>query len=149
VAVFLDADTPGPEALALLRQVDFPIVSRGFAEAYGEGRSLPTALAELAGPGCRLLVVTLGGRGAIARCGDRLIESPGFRVEAVDTTGAGDAFHGAFIWGVLAGWGAESALRAANAAGAMNCRAAGAQGGLPTAAELGAFLEENEPGREE
>jgi sugar/nucleoside kinase (ribokinase family) len=116
VAVFLDADTPGPGVLALLRQVDFPIVSREFAESFGEGRPLPAALAERAG---RLLVVTLG---------------------------AGDAFHGAFIWAALEGWGAEAALRAANAAAAMNCRAEGAQGGLPTRAELAVFLKENEPG---
>jgi len=143
VAVFLDADTPGPGVLALLRQVDFPIVSREFAESFGEDRSLPAPLAELAG---RLLVVTLGAHGAIAHSGDGVIESPGFRVEAVDTTGAGDAFHGAFIWAALEGWGAEAALRAANAAAAMNCRAEGAQGGLPTRAELEAFLKENEPG---
>ena len=104
---------------------------------------MPATLAELA---CRLLVVTLGAHGAIAHSGDGVIESPGFRVEAVDTTGAGDAFHGGFIWAVLAGWGAEAALRAANAAAAMNCRAEGAQGGLPTRAELEAFLKENEPG---
>jgi sulfofructose kinase len=143
VAVFLDADTPDPEVLALLRQVDFPIVSREFAESWGGGRSLPATLAELADG---LLVVTLGAHGAIAHSGDGVIESPGFRVEAVDTTGAGDAFHGAFVWAVLDGWGAEAALRAANAAAAMNCRAEGAQGGLPTRAELEAFLEENEPG---
>jgi len=146
VAVFLDADTPGPGVLSLLRQVDFPIVSRELAEFLCGGRPLMAALAELAGPGGRRLVVTLGAHGAIARCGDRVIESPGFRVEAADTTGAGDAFHGAFIWGVLQGWGAESVLRAANAAAAMSCRASGAQGGLPTRAELDAFLRENEPG---
>jgi sugar/nucleoside kinase (ribokinase family) len=143
VAVFLDADTPEPEVLALLHQVDFPIVSREFAESLGGGRSLPATLAELVD---RLLVVTLGAHGAIAHSGDGVIESPGFRVEAVDTTGAGDAFHGAFIWAVLDGWGAEAALRAANAAAAMNCRAEGAQGGLPTRGELEAFLKENEPG---
>jgi sugar/nucleoside kinase (ribokinase family) len=146
VAVFLDADTPGPGVLRLLRQVDFPIVSRELAESLCGGGPLMAALAELAGPGGRRLVVTLGARGAIARCGDRVIESPGFRVEVADTTGAGDAFHGAFIWGVLQGWGAESVLRAANAAAAMNCRASGAQGGLPTRAQLDAFLRENEPG---
>jgi sugar/nucleoside kinase (ribokinase family) len=90
-------------------------------------------------------VVTLGEGGALARSGDRVIESPGYRVEAHDTTGAGDAFHGAFVWAVLRGWGAEAVLRTANAAAAMNCRAFGAQAGLPTRAELEAFLERSRP----
>jgi sugar/nucleoside kinase (ribokinase family) len=57
-----------------------------------------------------------------------------------DTTGAGDVVHGAFVVAVLEGCGAVRALRLANAAAAMNCRALGAQGGLPTRAELDAFL---------
>ena len=57
-----------------------------------------------------------------------------------DTTGAGDVFHGAFVVAVLEGADAPRALRLANAAAAMNCRALGAQGGLATRPELDAFL---------
>ncbi len=143
VAVFLDADTQGPGVLELLARVDFPVVSREFAESSSQGGSARAALEEFPGDG--LLVVTLGARGAMARVGHRIIESPGFCIEPRDTTGAGDAFHGAFIWGVLQGWDAEAVLRAANAAAAMNCRALGAQGGLPTREELEVFLKENKP----
>jgi sugar/nucleoside kinase (ribokinase family) len=90
-------------------------------------------------------VVTLGELGALARQGERVIESPGFRVEARDTTGAGDVFHAAFLWAVLEGRGARAALRVANAAAAMNCRALGAQGGLPDRASLARFLEAEAP----
>ncbi len=143
VAVFLDADTQAPGLLELLARVDFPVVSREFAESSSQGSSARAALEEFPGDGP--LVVTLGARGAIARFGHRIIQSPGFRIEARDTTGAGDAFHGAFIWGVLEGWDAEAVLRVANAAAAMNCRALGAQEGLPTREELEAFLKENKP----
>lgn len=143
VAVFLDADTPAPGVLELLARVDFPIVSREFAESSSQAGSARAALAELPGDGP--LVVTLGGRGAIARWGDRIIESPGFGIEPRDTTGAGDAFHGAFIWALLEGWDADTVLRAANAAAALNCRALGAQAGLPTRNELESFLKENKP----
>jgi sulfofructose kinase len=145
VPVVLDADSTGPGREKLLAQVDFPIVSRGLAEAMGGRGGLRAALAELCALGARLAVVTLGEYGALARQGERVIEAPAFRVEARDTTGAGDVFHAAFVWGLLAGLPCEPTLRTANAAAAMSCRALGAQGGLPTRSELEAFLREQRP----
>ena len=60
--------------------------------------------------------------------------SPGFVVETVDTTGAGDVFHGGFIYGLLAGWAMGQVLDFANAMAALNCTALGARGGIATAA---------------
>ena len=145
VPVVLDADGTGPGLEKLLGKVDFPIVSRGLAEAMGGRGGLRAGLAELCALGARLAVVTLGEYGAIARLGDRVIESPAFLVDARDTTGAGDVFHAAFVWGLLAGLACEPILRTANAAAAMSCRALGAQGGLPTRGELEAFLREQRP----
>jgi sulfofructose kinase len=146
VPVVLDADAPGPGLEKLLALVDFPIVSRGLAEAMGGGGGLRAALGELCALGARLAVVTLGEHGALARRGDEPIPSPAYRIEARDTTGAGDVFHAAFVWGLLEGLAAEACLRVANAAAAMSCRALGAQGGLPTRAELEAFLRAERPG---
>jgi len=95
--------------------------------------------------GARLAVVTLGEVGALARLGEREIESPAYCVPVLDTTGAGDVFHAAFVWALLEGMDAESCLRAANAAAGMNCRAVGAQGGLASRAELEAFLRSEAP----
>jgi sugar/nucleoside kinase (ribokinase family) len=145
IPVVLDADHYRPELEPLLGLVDFPIVSREFAETYTTGGAVRDTLARLCVAGARLSVVTLGAIGALAKTGDRVIESPGFRVEPSDTTGAGDAFHGAFIWAVLAEFDAERALGFANAAGALCCREAGAQAGHPTRAELEAFLGSHEP----
>jgi len=91
--------------------------------------------------------VTLGDAGAVAQAGSERFTSPGFAVEARDTTGAGDAFHAAFLWAVLEGGDAASALRAANAAAALNCTALGAQGGLADRATLERFLAERTPAR--
>ena len=146
VPVLLDADASVPGLEKLLARVDFPIVSRALAEAIGGRGGLRAALGELCALGARLAVVTLGEHGALARLGERVIESPAFRVDVRDTTGAGDVFHAAFAWGLLEGLPAEPILRAANAAAAMSCRALGAQGGLPTRAELEAFLREQRPG---
>lgn len=139
-AVVLDADTALPGSGRLLAAVDFPIVSREFAETYFGTRSLREALRGLAAGGARLAVVTLGELGALAQQGDRVIESPGFRVDARDTTGAGDAFHGGFIFALLDGRDAETALRTAHAVAALNCTGLGAQGGLPDGARLARFL---------
>lgn len=140
VPVFLDADATAPGVAELLAQVDFPIVSCGFARSFFGTDSPREALRGLASFGGRLAVVTLGELGALARQGDRVLESPGFRVQVRDTTGAGDVFHAAFLWAVLQGRGARTALRVANAAAAMNCRALGAQGGLPDREALERFL---------
>lgn len=141
-AVVLDADHPTDEVLALVCDVDFPIVSADFAELMGQGGSPERMLRELAGRGARLSVVTLGQQGALALADDRTFESPAFAVRALDTTGAGDAFRGGFIWALVNGRDPVSALRVANATAAMNCRGLGAQAGLPTLVELEKFLAE-------
>ena len=147
VAVLLDLDAPCPGLEAILAQVDFPIVSRRFAEwISGDGSALG-GLRQLLRRGARLAVATLGPEGALALApGAREpLRSPGFRVEARDTTGAGDVFHAAFAFGLLQGWGAARVLRTANAAAALCCRSVGAQGGLPARRELEAFLAANGP----
>jgi sugar/nucleoside kinase (ribokinase family) len=78
-----------------------------------------------------------------------VIESPAFQVAARDTTGAGDVFHAAFIWGLLQGMSGARILQAANAAAALNCRALGAQGCLPSREELEDFLRHGKPHRGE
>lgn len=143
VPVLLDADRPSPEALELLRRVDFPIVSEGFADEFSSDVSLEArlaALARAADPAVRMVVVTCGAAGSVARIGERLVRTPAPRVAAVDTTGAGDVFRGAFAWGLLRGLDPEQVLRVANTAAALGCRGAGAQGALPDAAAVEASL---------
>jgi sulfofructose kinase len=138
VPVVLDLDAASAEAEELLACVDFPVVSQGFAErAYGAPEA---ALARLAALGARLPVVTCGAGGALAWWQGRVLASPALAVEVVDTTGAGDAFHGAFAWGLLQGLDAAALLRAANGAAALACTGRGAQGALPDPGRLEAFL---------
>lgn len=141
-AVFLDADGRVGELEKLLRWVDFPVISRRFAEEIGRGTSVPAGLEALCAAGARIAVATLGEYGAIALTGvgGRLLKSPAFEIAARDTTGAGDAFHAAWIAAVLGGEDLEQALRMANAAAAINCVAQGAQGGLAGREQLAAFL---------
>ncbi len=70
----------------------------------------------------------------------RWVRVSGFRVEAVDTNGAGDVFHGACAFGELRGWPLEWTLTFANAVAAMKCRALGGRRGIPRLPEVRDFL---------
>jgi sugar/nucleoside kinase (ribokinase family) len=116
----------------LLRLVDYLIASSDFAPDPWE----------LAGRyGCQVVGITRGPEGAVFVDRDRrLIESPGFKVPVADTTGAGDVFHGGFIYGILQGWVLEDVIRFANAVAAMKCMQIGARRGIPTLSRVQEFL---------
>ena len=82
--------------------------------------------------------MTLGERGAVVYHGGVFVESPAFAVPGGchDTTGAGDAFHAGFIYGMLRGEEVEGCLRTGCAVAALKCRALGARTALPTRTEL-------------
>jgi sugar/nucleoside kinase (ribokinase family) len=139
VASVLDVERADPDSVKLAMSVDFPIVSGSFCTDSSDPPSdleVRGALARLAGGCARLAVVTLGERGAIAICGGEIFEQSAIRVRAVDTTGAGDVFRGAFAWALLRGASARRAVALAATAGALACRGAGAQGSLPTSDEV-------------
>jgi sulfofructose kinase len=127
----------------LLRHIDAIIAAQNFpGELTGHenpGRALEALAREFGAP---LVCMTLGAEGSLARCQGREIRTPSFRVNSVDTTGAGDAFRGGFAAACLRtpDGEIEDALRYANAVAALNCRAIGARGGLPTAAEVEELL---------
>jgi sulfofructose kinase len=78
----------------------------------------------------RVAAMTLGAHGALALTEGRFLYSPAFVVNCVDTTGAGDVFHGAFCYSVLQGMPMRDTLDFANAMAALNCMALGARGGI-------------------
>ncbi len=86
------------------------------------------------------VIVTRGAAGSVLhRPGQDPVKQPAFAVDAVDTTGAGDAFNGALAWALADGLPIEDALRLAAAAGALATRAVGARSALPTAPEVHAL----------
>jgi sulfofructose kinase len=92
--------------------------------------------------GCAIVGTTLGVRGALIYCNGEFIASPAFEVPGGcrDTTGAGDAFHGGFIYGMLSGEDLETCMKLGNAVAALKCRSLGSRAALPTADELKEFL---------
>ena len=144
VVVDIDEGVAGPEPL--LAEADIVITSQRFAEAAGgaAGTAGGARILAVRNPLAAVVCVTLGEAGCLARCGDEEVHSPGFRVPCVDTTGAGDVFRAGFIAAWLRapdGSALGDLLRYANAAAALNCRAVGAQGGLPTHAEVQRLLD--------
>jgi sugar/nucleoside kinase (ribokinase family) len=91
---------------------------------------------------CPIAGVTLGNEGALILCEGQFISSTAFEVPdgCRDTTGAGDAFHAGFIYGMLHGEELEECLQLANAVAALKCRRLGARAALPTKIELVEFL---------
>jgi len=141
VPTVLDIDQLYPGVEGLLPLIDFLISSSSFPEAVTGEPDLRSALRILAGQtSAPFVAATLGEDGVLAYVQGQYIHSPAFRIECRDTTGAGDAFHGGFIYGLLAGLSVEQTLRVANAVAALKCRAVGARTSLPTRAELETFL---------
>lgn len=87
------------------------------------------------------LVVTLGSDGTAAADGETLLRVPARKSEVVDTTGAGDTFNAAFAVRCAAGDSLEDALHYANTAGGLSTEKYGAQGGMPTDAEVRRAME--------
>ncbi len=137
IPVVADLDNLYPGVKVLLEYVDFPITSKDFPERFtGEKnllKSLPQIFSEFKP---RMMIATLGRSGALAWDGEGFSLCPGYRVNVVDTTGAGDIFHGAFVCALAREWRLKQTLEFACAAAAINCTAAGARGRIGTFAEI-------------
>jgi sugar/nucleoside kinase (ribokinase family) len=134
--VTTDLDRLTDRTEELVASVSHPI----FAEhvpAHLTGKADPEqALRKLRTRHSGLLCITLGDRGVMALDGDRLYHVPAFQVHALDTTGAGDVFRGAFLYGLVQGFATEELLRFANAAAAVSCTRLGALNGVPALDEV-------------
>jgi len=143
VIVTADIDNIYEGLPELLPLIDVLITSSEFPHRMTGIRDEQASLIELkARYGCAIVGATLGARGALIYCNDQFIESPAFAVPGGcrDTTGAGDAFHSGFIYGMLHDEDLESCMKFGNAVAALKCRALGGRKALPTEAELRAFL---------
>ena len=141
VMVTTDLDHMTPFTEPLIRTASHPILAEHLPHALTGETDLERALRKLRAWNPGLLTVTVGERGAVALDGDRFVHVSGFPVQAVDTTGSGDVFRGAFIAGLLKGLATEDLLRFANAAAAVSCTKAGALDGVPTLHEVQKLLQ--------
>jgi ribokinase len=139
--IVLDAGTMREGILEVIPLVDVLIASEHFHVPFlGAEKDIEEVLHTLFEYGPGEVIVTRGDRGSIGWDGYRIIIQEAFPVNARDTTGAGDVYHGAYIYGVLQGWDIEENMRFAAAVSAMKCRFLGARKGIPSLTEVTEFL---------
>jgi len=137
IPVSADLDSVYPGVEALLPSVDYMVSSRQFPERVTGESDLRNSLPWLQERyRFRLSAATLGSDGVLAWDGQEFTYCPGFEVSARDTTGAGDIFHGAFLYAMAQGWPLGRQLEFSCAAAALNCMAAGARGRIAGIGEI-------------
>lgn len=147
VIVSVDIDNIYDGLPDLLPLIDILISAREFPHRLTGIADERASLVELkARYGCGIVGLTKGAQGAMVYCDGQFIETPAYEVPdgCRDTTGAGDAFHSGFLYGLLTGEDVETSLKFANAVAALKCRELGGRTALPDAPELNDFLQSEE-----
>jgi sugar/nucleoside kinase (ribokinase family) len=128
------------EQAALVRQVDILICGSGFGLSLTGQHDLWEAGKAMLAMGPSIVVQTEGENGSYTTTAQTSFHTPAFTVDVVDTTGAGDVFHGAYLVGLLHGWDLQKTALFATAVSAIECTKLGGRVGIPTYAETVAFL---------
>ena len=140
VAVSVDgSDVVGelpPTMRELVGLANVLVCARSFAEALTGLRDEEEMCRCLLTFGPKVGVVTLAERGSLLAAGGDLIRQPGFPVEVVDTTGAGDVYHGAFLHALAAGWSLDRVQEFACVVAALKCTRLGGRAAIPTPEEV-------------
>lgn len=127
----------------LLPLVDELIVARQFARnVTGEDDPLLAGPALCCHTGAREVVITDGASGCWSWSGGAALYVPAYGVNVVDTTGAGDVYHGAYLYALLQGWPPEQRIKFASATAALKCTQPGGRQGIPTLQRVHQFLQE-------
>lgn len=144
IPVVMDAGSLREGSEELLRHVDHLIASELFARQFvGSEDALSSAQKFLVSErGKRTFTaVTLGPLGCLYAQDADINRQPAFEVDVVDTTGAGDVFHGAFCFGLSRGWNYPDIVEFASAVAALKCTKLGGRAGIPTLSEALDFLQ--------
>ena len=140
IAAVLDGDRATQPADPLFGIASHVIFSSEALRATTGLADLEAALRVIAGSACGFLAVTNGPDDVLWLAGTSVRRMPVFAVEAIDTLGAGDTFHGAFALALAEGREPIAAMRFAAAAAALKCMRFGGISGTPLRAEVEAFL---------
>ncbi|HVA92480.1 MAG TPA: PfkB family carbohydrate kinase, partial [Chloroflexota bacterium] len=133
---------PSPANRQLLQHVDILIAPKHYASQAGFASHPEQVLEQIHQMGPSTAVLTLGADGWIYSAPDGAGHGEAFQVEVMDTTGAGDSFHGAFAYGAALGWETSRCCEFAGAVAAIKCTKPGGRSGLPDLGQALAFLTE-------
>ena len=137
-----DASSKREQMDEILSLIDYPIVSKDFLLSALNTADFSEGLDKLLKFGAKAAVVTIGEQGCLWKTSEGKSEiEPGYMVDVIDTTGAGDIFHAGFIHGLLSGWTVDKCCRFGCAAAALKCKAIGGQPGVVSIEEVLDFME--------
>lgn len=129
IPVMLDAGSMRPGMLKLCGLSDYVVGSEAFST--GISPDPVRTLKKISALGPKAVTITLGRFGSVTWSEGRVFKTPAFRIKAVDTTGAGDVFHGGYIYGLLKGWKIEDTVSFASGFAALKCLRPGGRTGIP------------------
>ncbi len=126
----------------LIEYVDVLITGSGYARGLTGIADIWDAGKAIMELGPRIFVETVGEAGSYTITREEQFHTPAFPVDVVDTTGAGDVFHGAYIVGMLHGWDLRQIAQFSTAVSAIKCTQLGGRAGIPDLASTLHFLQE-------
>jgi sulfofructose kinase len=132
-----------PNLRKLLQHITYCIPSRRAAMAFTHETDPRAMCRAILAHGPEVAGVTLGEDGVVFATRHETLVRKAFPVHAVDTTGAGDVFHGAFSFGVVQEWDLARVVEFASAVAALKCRRLGGRAGIPTRTEVDAYLRDH------
>ena len=130
----------GEKHRQLIPYVDVLITGEGFARGLTGEDDIWAAGEKVLEMGPHIFCETVGERGCYTITRSERFHVPAFDVDVVDTTGAGDVFHGAYIVGMIHGWTARQCAQFSTAVSAIKCTKLGGRAGIPTFEQTTAFL---------
>ena len=144
VKVFLDADSYSDELGEFIPMVDVFVASEFVYDAMFEGRDYEASCRRVMERGPEIVVFTFGEKGCVGLSAEGYFELPAYQVEVVDTVGAGDVYHGAFLAGLLQGWTVEKTAQFSSAVSAIKCTRIGGRAAIPDMETVKDFMETGE-----
>ena len=129
--------------LLLAKSADYFISNSNYPCRLMEDENRERALKQIAQWGQKVVMATLGERGSMAVIDQEIVYFPAYKIKAVDTTGAGDVFHGAFVRALDLGYDLYETVRFASAVSAIKCMSLGGRTGIPDLNTTLRFIEEN------
>ena len=142
VRVLIDANNLHPGMLENIGLIDDFIASEFVYDAlFPDSTDYERNCAWILEKGPRSVVFTFGAKGCVGMDNDGYFELPAYKVTAVDTLGAGDVFHGAFLAGLLHGWNLKRTADFSNAVSAIKCTRPGGRAGIPDFGTVIRFME--------
>ena len=127
----------------LASMADILITNEFYPMQIMEDENRERAMLQMSKWGARILMATMGEKGVLALVDGEFIRFPAFHIEPVDTTGAGDVFHGAYLRGMELGYDMAGCVKFASAVSAINCMSLGGRRGIPTFSEVQDFIKKN------